>query len=223
MTKGKTQILVCDDDKDVCAALQSVLECAGLEVVQAHDGAQALDLLTRTPVDLVVLDLMMPGMTGAETLVRIRKTQGIKDIPVVILTAVDDLSVVSQCMRAGANDYVVKPVQSSLLINVLRKVLETSGRGAAAAAGSTEPTSRADLVQKLRAITNEPTELDGIVRELDHLLKTVQPTLAALRKRIIASLEKAPAARPGHELAVKLGELEALLAEVAGMTRCKPS
>jgi len=82
-------VLVVDDDPDTRLILQRYLREAGLETSAAHDGLSALKILARSHVDLVLLDLLMPGMDGFAVLERIRKTDHGKDVPVVVLTAAE--------------------------------------------------------------------------------------------------------------------------------------
>jgi CheY-like chemotaxis protein len=78
-----------DDDPDTRLILQRYLREAGLETSAAHDGLSALKILARSHVDLVLLDLLMPGMDGFAVLERIRKTDHGRDVPVVVLTAAE--------------------------------------------------------------------------------------------------------------------------------------
>ena len=77
-------ILVCDDEKDIVAALKIYLSGSEYHVLEAYDGQSALNLLDKEDVQLVLLDIMMPGMDGIETLTRLRKTS---NVPVILLTA----------------------------------------------------------------------------------------------------------------------------------------
>src|SRR5262245_15199463 len=77
-------ILVVDDEEDIVALMRDYLEADGFVVLTAGDGARALDLLAREPVDSVLLDVMMPGQSGFEVLRRIRQSQ---DVPVLFLSA----------------------------------------------------------------------------------------------------------------------------------------
>ena len=78
------RILVADDDKDIRSVLALYMEDAGFEVVEAADGGEALDVLEHQPVDLCLLDIMMPVMDGYHVLKRIRETS---DVPVIVISA----------------------------------------------------------------------------------------------------------------------------------------
>jgi DNA-binding response OmpR family regulator len=101
-----SRILVVDDEDDIRGLVRALLERAGYEVIDAPDGRAALrELYTNSP-DLVMLDVAMPGLDGWETLERIRE---VSDVPVLMLTARDAELERVRGLRAGADDYVVKP------------------------------------------------------------------------------------------------------------------
>ena len=77
-------ILVCDDDKQIVEAIDIYLTGEGFQVIKAYDGFQALELLEQCPVDLMILDVMMPGLDGIRTTLKVRETSS---IPIIILSA----------------------------------------------------------------------------------------------------------------------------------------
>lgn len=99
------RILVIEDNNDIQEILRELL-AAENEVLQAYSGTEGLRLFEQEQVDLVLLDIMMPGKNGDEVLAGIRETS---QVPVIMLTALGDKSLISQYLLAGANDYVVKP------------------------------------------------------------------------------------------------------------------
>jgi DNA-binding response OmpR family regulator len=101
-----SRILVVDDDDDIRGLLRELLELAGHEVADAPDGRAGLRELYAGSPDLVILDVAMPGLDGWETLERIRE---VSDVPVMMLTARDAELERVRGLRAGADDYVVKP------------------------------------------------------------------------------------------------------------------
>jgi len=108
-------ILVVDDDLANRDVLSRRLERLGHRVVSADDGRQALDVLRTTPVDLVLLDLMMPEMNGYEVL-EVRRLDGeLRDIPVIMISADDEVDRVVECIALGAEDYLTKPCNPVLL------------------------------------------------------------------------------------------------------------
>jgi diguanylate cyclase (GGDEF)-like protein len=103
-------LLLVDDEPLNRDALQRLLSRAGYRVLTAENGAQALDIAAADRVDLVLLDVMMPGMDGIETLRRLRESRSISELPVIMVTAKDGSQDVVEALDAGANDYVTKPV-----------------------------------------------------------------------------------------------------------------
>jgi len=102
------RILAVDDSPTHLNELGEILSGAGYEVQLAHSGAEALLLLSVQPVDCVLLDLVMPGIDGIETCRRIKAAPGLRDIPVMMLTAVEDRQSMIEALSAGADDYLAK-------------------------------------------------------------------------------------------------------------------
>jgi DNA-binding response OmpR family regulator len=118
------QVLLIEDHQTVRDGLQLALTRQGHDVVAVATGEQGLEQLRTTASDVVVLDIMLPGMDGFEVCRRIRQ-QG--DLPIIMLTARnDDMDVVAG-LEAGADDYVVKPVQARVLEARIRAVLRRTG------------------------------------------------------------------------------------------------
>ena len=103
------RIVVADDDADVRMLVALKLESCGHDVVAVENGAVAVERCHSVRPDLVVLDLMMPGMSGIEACRVIRSDQSIRDIPVILLTARAQSVDVEAGLAAGADDYVTKP------------------------------------------------------------------------------------------------------------------
>jgi DNA-binding response OmpR family regulator len=102
-------VLVADDDEDIRQLVTFRLERAGYAVVAARDGEEALRLTTERRPDLVVLDVMMPKLTGYDVTRRLREQEETKDIPVILLTARVQEADVARGFEAGADDYMKKP------------------------------------------------------------------------------------------------------------------
>ena len=102
------RVLLVEDNPDLAFGLRTSLEVEGYEVMHAETGREGLDLAAATAPDLIVLDLMLPEMTGYEVLRRLRR--GRLEMPVLILTARGEEADKVQGFRLGADDYVVKPV-----------------------------------------------------------------------------------------------------------------
>jgi CheY-like chemotaxis protein len=113
-----------DGDDENRHLLDRRLTGQGYIVHLVEGGAEALDYMADNPVDLVLLDLMMPGIDGLETLRRLKKDPILKHVPVLMLSAVDDVDRMAQCVAAGAEDYIGKPFNPVLLRTRIGTVLE---------------------------------------------------------------------------------------------------
>ena len=109
------KVLVVDDDESNRDVLCRRLDREGFETWAAKDGHDALALLSARPFDLVLLDFMMPGMTGSEVLAIIKSNPSLSHIPVIMISAADDVARVVQCIELGAEDYLPKPFDPVLL------------------------------------------------------------------------------------------------------------
>src|SRR5512134_3797838 len=98
-------ILIVDDDPSARETTVSMLEGSGYRIEEAKDGLHALQMLEHLQPDLILLDVMMPGMTGFEVCRRIRSTPGLAEVPIIMLTALDDRASLLQGIEAGADDF----------------------------------------------------------------------------------------------------------------------
>ena len=99
-------ILVCDDDKQIVEAIDIYLTGEGYHVIKAYDGYEALKILDSTPVDLMILDVMMPGLDGIRTTLKVRETSS---IPIIILSAKSEDNDKILGLNIGADDSITKP------------------------------------------------------------------------------------------------------------------
>ncbi len=118
------EILVVDDDPVNRELLERRLERQGYDVVSVGDGEAALDYLSANRVDLVLLDMVMPGLSGAEVLGRLKDDESLRALPVIMLSALDDVNEVVHCVVLGAEDYVLKPFNPVLLKARIAATLE---------------------------------------------------------------------------------------------------
>lgn len=102
-------IVIAEDDEDVCALLRYNLEHIGFEVVEAHDGETALAAITTRLPCVIVLDWMLPALSGIEVCRTVRRTPRTRDIPIVMVTAKDQEADKIRGFQTGADDYVTKP------------------------------------------------------------------------------------------------------------------
>lgn len=114
-------ILIVDDDVRNIFALTKLLESQQMKVSSASDGNEALSILKKdTGIDLVLMDMMMPNKDGYEATIDIRSNATLKKMPVIAVTAKAMLGDREKCIKAGANDYITKPVDSDQLLSLLR-------------------------------------------------------------------------------------------------------
>jgi len=99
-------ILVCDDDRQIVEAIEIYLTSDGFQVVKAYDGTEALQILEHTPVDLMIVDVMMPVLDGIRTTLKVRETSS---IPIIILSAKSEDTDKILGLNIGADDYITKP------------------------------------------------------------------------------------------------------------------
>jgi two-component system, NtrC family, sensor kinase len=127
------KVLAVDDSETYLQRLAETLRSEGYEVILARSGEEALELLAVQPVDCILLDLMMPGIGGRETCVRVKGVPTMRDIPIIMLTAVEDREAVIQGLSAGADDYIAKScdldlVRARVLAQIRRKQFEDEHR-----------------------------------------------------------------------------------------------
>lgn len=116
------QILVVDDAPDNCFLIQSILEEEGYEISVAYSGAAAIAQIEESPPDLVLLDIMMPGMDGYEVTRRLRANPKLPFMPILLITAFDQASLVKG-LDLGADDFIRKPVEFDELLARVRSLL----------------------------------------------------------------------------------------------------
>lgn len=115
-------ILIVDDDPSAQQTLIAMLESEDYHLEIAKDGFQALQVLSNLQPDLILLDVMMPGMDGFEVCRRIRSTPRVAEVPILILTALDDRDSLLQGIEAGADDFLSKPVDRQELLARVRTI-----------------------------------------------------------------------------------------------------
>ena len=115
-------VLIVDDDVDGCRPLARLLEVVGHRPFFVHDGRAALTLLDRLRPDMILLDVMMPGLDGMDVLKSIRAHPRHKDLPVVIYSALSDPETIDTAMKGGAQNYLVK---SQADFQKIRKCIES--------------------------------------------------------------------------------------------------
>ena len=118
------QIMVVDDDQDTVAILAHHLQREGFVPIQANSGTQCLKLVHENEVDVILLDLMMPDMDGFQVVKALKDNPETAEIPIIMITARDDLDARAEGMRLGVSDFLAKPVFRRQLANRIRAQLE---------------------------------------------------------------------------------------------------
>jgi DNA-binding response OmpR family regulator len=136
-----TRVLICDDDPLLTEMVEYWLKNRGFSVLTVNDGADAQEALVKFRPQLLVLDVMMPGMNGLQLLQQIKKDPETRHVQVVMLTSLKRESDIIAALKAGAEDYLVKPfIPDELVLRVerlmSRPLILTQPRRAAAAAAS---------------------------------------------------------------------------------------
>jgi len=127
--------MVVDDDQDTVAILAHHLRREGFVPIEANSGAQCLKLVLENEVDVILLDLMMPEMDGFEVVKALRDNPETAEIPIIMITARDDMDARAEGMRLGVGDFLAKPVFLRQLASRVRAQLEVveTARNASAA------------------------------------------------------------------------------------------
>ena len=122
-----SRLLVVDDERAIRDLLVQILSAEGHEVTTAADGAEAMELLGRQPFDLVITDLVMPGLNGVDVLRAAKRID--PDCPVIIITGYPSEETVVSLVRLGASDYIAKPFNVNAVIVAVARLLKTGRRG----------------------------------------------------------------------------------------------
>jgi signal transduction histidine kinase len=117
-----SRVMIVDDDPTAREALVAILEGEGYELQQARDGRQTLKMLEQTQPDLLLLDVMMPAMTGFEVCRRIRAIPALAELPIILLTALDDRDSRLRGLESGADDFLTKPPDRRELLARVRTI-----------------------------------------------------------------------------------------------------
>lgn len=125
MNEKQAKVLAVDDNEDALFALERMLVHHGYQVLTANSGRQALEIAAREVPDLILLDVMMPEMDGYEVTQKLKDDPNLKFIPIILVTAKDDLDDVVSGLNLGADDYIKKPFRQEEIIARLRAVLRT--------------------------------------------------------------------------------------------------
>ena len=186
--RHKAKILVVDDEEDILELVRFNLSREGYEVLGAETGEKALEILKSRPVDLMVLDLMLPGIDGFSVAKRVKNDPRLGHVPIVMLTAKGSETDVVTGLQLGAEDYITKPFSPRVLVARIHKILRRLDQ---APEERNDLIQRGDLVIDVRkheaAINGSPLQLTFTEFEVLTLLAS-RPGWAFSRSQIVDSV-----------------------------------
>lgn len=211
ITSHQLPVLLVDDEPPLLRSASLLLRASGIaDVLTLEDSRAVLPLLAERPVGVLVLDLTMPHLSGQMLLERV--TADYPDVPAIVMTATNDLDTAVQCMRMGAIDYLVKPVESNRLVSSVRRALEIralraevlSLKNSLLTATPYDSEAFAEIITQSKAMT-------AIFRYVDAVAPSPQPVLVTGE----TGTGKELIARALHRLSGRAGECVAV--NVAGL------
>ena len=204
-------LLVVDDNEDNRYVLSQQLNIQGYDnITIATNGHEALNNLRSKSFDLVLLDIMMPDLNGYEVLERMRSSPELRDIPVIMISAIGELDSVVRCIELGAEDYLPKPFEPTLLRARVRATLERKRLHDQVVAQAADLASQAaELANWNKTLEQRVADQLGEIERMGRLRRFLSPQVADL---IVASgMEK--------QLQSHRGEITALFCDLRGFTR----
>jgi DNA-binding NtrC family response regulator len=205
-------VLLVDDDPQVLHSASLVLRTAGVaQVITVEDSRAVMPLLAEQEVGVLVLDLTMPHLSGHALLEQV--TSEYPDIPIILMTATNDLETAVQCMQTGASDYLVKPVEESRLVSSVKRALEN--RTLQTEVLSLKERLLADTPHQREAfaeIITQSQAMFAIFRYIEAIAPSPQPVLitgeTGTGKELVARVLHRLSARPGELVAVNVAGLD---------------
>lgn len=205
-------VLLVDDEPQILRSASMLLRSDGIEnVLTCDDSRQVMAILSEQPVALVVLDLTMPNLSGQALLARICADH--PDLPVLVVTATNDVETAVQCMRDGAQDYLLKPVDKNRLVSSVRRALEI--RGLHDEILSLKKHLLSDQVEQPEAfaeIITQSSKMHGLFRYMEAIARSSQPVLitgdTGTGKELFARAVAQLSGRRGEFVAVNVAGLD---------------
>ncbi len=183
--KTKKKILVVDDEKDIVEMVSFNLKRNGYDVISAYNGLDAIALAEKELPDLILLDVMMPGIDGTEVTRRLKADQQLARIPIIMLTAKTEETDVVVGLRLGADDYVTKPFSVKILVERMNTVLRRID-------GTWNGSTPMESVEKLKAgpLSIDPSKheasVDGEVIKLTLTEFKLLSAIVSARGRVLS-------------------------------------
>ncbi len=144
LNTGSSRILIADDNQQNCELLDAYLSAEGYDTVMAYDGQQTLDIVREQRPDLILLDIMMPKLSGYEVCQILKNDPQTRDVLILVVTALNEMGDIEKAVQAGCDDFLSKP------INRL------------------ELTTRVKSLLRVRHLTNERDRLLAYLAEVEH-------------------------------------------------------
>lgn len=217
-------ILVVDDQEDNRTVLERRLRRQGHTVESAAGGLSALDMLGRERFDLVLLDVLMPDLDGLAVLERLKADQRTRDIPVIMISALDDVGSVVRCIERGAEDHLPKPFDPVLLrarisaclekkrlrdieLEYLREVGRVIQAATAVEAGSYEKGALGQVAQRADELGRLARVFDAMANQVRAREDRLKDQVAALRREITEARQSTRQSAPQGALSLPTGQL----------------
>ena len=202
-------LLVVDDNEDNRYILLQRLQREGYRnILQAADGVEAMELLNGAEIDLVLLDVLMPEMDGYQVLEQIRRDPGLRNIPVIMISAIDEIETVVRCIEAGAEDYLQKPFNTVLLRARIQASLEKKRL-------SDETIKQLQVIRSMFGKYVPESVADAIISG-DGNIKPMQSMATILYTDIAGFTGIAEPMRPEHVVDMLNAYFEAVIAVITG-------
>jgi two-component system sensor histidine kinase/response regulator len=179
MTIGNEMVLLVDDDPRNVRLLEGIFRAGGYRVAKAYAGEEALELTAKDPPDLILLDVMMPHMSGHEVCARLKADPRTRPIPVILVTALNALEDKVLGLDTGADDFVSKPVNRIELLAKARSLLRVKAMHDDLAAAKAELEAKNEALLRLERMKESLTQM--IVHDLKNPLTAIQGNLELIR------------------------------------------
>jgi DNA-binding NtrC family response regulator len=205
-------VLIVDDEPQILLSCSVLLRSAGIKnVFTIDDSRQVIPLLNKQEISVIILDLSMPYISGKELLNEI--TQHFPQIPVIIMTAMNDLETAVECMKSGAFDYLVKPVEKDRFVSSVKKTLELCAlRNEVSSLKHHLLTDHLENEAVFSSIITKSRKMRAIFQYIEVIAKTQQPVLISgetgVGKELIARSLHSLSGRTGSFIAVNVAGLD---------------